>query len=59
MNATLRSISWRDSVAIIRNEIGCVLVIMSDVLSHRDATEPDWNRLALAYRRLNALMERL
>lgn len=50
-------IPWRDRVAIARHEVAAAAIIAADILDRRDASPPDFDRLALALQRLRVLTE--
>jgi hypothetical protein len=48
---------WADRLRIARKEITCACIVISDALERREAQKPDWDRLAMALRRLTLLAE--
>ena len=51
------SIPWSDRLRIFRHELTCAAIVVSDFLESRSPTEADWDRIALALRRLLAIQE--
>lgn len=52
-----RMVSFADKLRIVQHEILCCLIVVSDLLERRTGEEPDWDRLALALRRMRAVQE--
>jgi hypothetical protein len=52
-----RLVSFADKVRIVQHELMCCLIVVSDLLERRAGQEPDWDRLALAMRRVRAVQE--
>lgn len=52
-----RLVSWADKLRIVQHELMVCLVVLSDLLERRTGEEPDWDRIALALRRLQTVLE--
>jgi len=50
-----QTISWADKLRIVQRELVCCCVVLSDLLERRAGVEPDWDRLILALRRIEAV----
>jgi len=53
----VRIVSFADKLRIVQYELMCCLIVVSDLLERRAGHEPDWDRLALALRRIRAVQE--
>jgi hypothetical protein len=57
MTMATRLVSFADKLRIAEFELMRCCVVLSDILERRTAEEPDWDRLTLARRRIQALRE--
>jgi hypothetical protein len=57
MTMAARLVSWADKIRIVQHELMCCCVVLSDLLERRTGEEPDWDRMALALRRIRAVQE--